>query len=93
VKDAIWLNLAEISLNLLNSQVLLLSHHCYRKVLQLLRLRCSCDWFCKKESVQEDSCCEGINLIHPSQALCPLCQVKTEHMQHLFLHCHGSWKF
>jgi hypothetical protein len=60
VKDAIWLNLAVISLTLLNSQVLLLSHHYYGKVLHLLRLRCSYGWFCKKESVQEVSCCEGI---------------------------------
>jgi hypothetical protein len=33
------------------------------------------------------------NLIHPSRALCPLCQLETEHVQHLFLHCQWSSVF
>jgi hypothetical protein len=34
-----------------------------------------------------------MNLLQPNQALCPLYQIKTEHMHHLFLHCHVSWMF
>lgn len=33
------------------------------------------------------------NLIHPSRALCPPCQLETEHVQHLFLPCQWSSVF
>ena len=47
--------------------------------------------------VLQDKVCTGSlllcrNLLQPNQALCFLCQIEIEHVHHLFLHCHVSWK-
>jgi hypothetical protein len=53
-------------------------------------LKCSYGYFCKIESVQ-GFFLQG-HLISSSQALCPFCDVETEHALPLFLHYHGSLK-